>query len=59
MHISIRAPRFPGRGWHGGGKSTFWPAKNDGGICLALKSTNIVHHWYIYNINDYILKNKF
>ena len=31
----------------GGGKNTFWPAKNDGDIRLALKSTNIVLNWYM------------
>ena len=50
---------FLKRDFPGGGKSTFLFAKNDDGISLALKSTNVVHQRHIYYINDYILKNKF
>ena len=47
------------RNFDGGGKSAFLFAKNNDGISLALKSTNVVHQRNIYYINDYILKNKF
>ena len=55
----ISLPWFPGRDFDGGGRSTFSPAKNDGGIRLAQKSTNFVHKWFLYYINDNKLKNKF
>ena len=56
-HIDFQL--FRKRDFDGGGKSTFLFAKNDDGISLALKSTNVVHQRLIYYIHAYILKNSF